>query len=222
MSGHTERNALDLDQFRLLLDEERERYESIVKGISEAGLDQSMTESTGELSSLDQHAADSGNEMYEREKDLGLRADALDTLGRIEAAMLRIESGEYGVCRSCGRPIGVERLKAIPFAEECVACAGEHGVESYQRPIEERAASFVESFSDSDDETAYDAEDAWQDVARFGTANSPQDVIGAVEYDEVYIHADEDRGAADDMDRIIADLDEDQDEEKERARDDWI
>jgi hypothetical protein len=37
-----------------------------------------------------------------------LRAAALD------AALLRLEAGRYGVCDRCGQPIGAERLAARP------------------------------------------------------------------------------------------------------------
>ncbi len=217
-------DSLDLQKFRRLLYEERDRYATLVQGLSDTGLDEPMTESTGELSSYDQHPADTGNEMYEREKDLGLRADAQVTLGRIEAALERIARSEYGVCASCGRPIGAERLEAIPYAEECVSCSGAHGENEHQRPIEERAVSFVESFTDSDEEVAYDAEDAWQDVVRHGTStNSPLDALGAVGHEEVFIEG-EDNVEVEvdpDLDQITSDLYEDEEGEKDQERERW-
>lgn len=52
---------------------------------------------------------------------------ALDeTLGieltQIKAALRRIELGEYGICRGCGREIEIKRLEAIPYVETCVQC----------------------------------------------------------------------------------------------------
>ena len=43
-----------------------------------------------------------------------------------------------------------------------------------------------------DDNVGFDAEDTWQAVARWGTANTPQDIPGAYDYDDAYINADED------------------------------
>lgn len=73
-----------------------------------------------------------------------------------------------------------------------------------QRPIEELSLEppFGRTFRDGDDYAAYDGEDAWQDVARFGTANTPQDVPPAVEYGEVYVDADEDRGIVSEVDAL--------------------
>jgi DnaK suppressor protein len=45
------------------------------------------------------------------------------TLAEIEAALLRIKKGEYGMCASCGEPIPDARLKALPWARVCVKCA---------------------------------------------------------------------------------------------------
>lgn len=32
------------------------------------------------------------------------------------------DQGSYGVCESCGRPIGEERLAAVPEATRCISC----------------------------------------------------------------------------------------------------
>lgn len=40
----------------------------------------------------------------------------------IEDAIVRIESGTYGTCQSCHRPISLERLEMIPHAGRCALC----------------------------------------------------------------------------------------------------
>jgi DnaK suppressor protein len=51
-------------------------------------------------------------------------------LAEIEAALLRIQEGRYGTCQSCGGPMGLQRLRAIPEARYCVACSGQaHALE---------------------------------------------------------------------------------------------
>lgn len=50
-------------------------------------------------------------------------ARELRELQAIDAALARIESGEYGICRSCDEPIEGDRLRAIPETPLCVACA---------------------------------------------------------------------------------------------------
>jgi DnaK suppressor protein len=50
-------------------------------------------------------------------------------LGRIAAALARIEAGEFGECLSCGEEIAPRRLELDPTAAVCIDCAreGERG-----------------------------------------------------------------------------------------------
>ena len=45
-------------------------------------------------------------------------------LADIDAALARITEGRYGTCQSCGGPMGLQRLRALPEARFCVACSG--------------------------------------------------------------------------------------------------
>jgi DnaK suppressor protein len=60
--------------------------------------------------------------------------DRLDERGKreietIDAALRRIEEGVYGTCVRCNRTISLERLRALPEALECAACASAAGDE---------------------------------------------------------------------------------------------
>ena len=44
-------------------------------------------------------------------------------LMQIDAAMARLEAGEYGVCRDCDQEIDPRRLAALPYAVLCTECA---------------------------------------------------------------------------------------------------
>ncbi len=53
---------------------------------------------------------------------------ALDSAMRKEcseilAVLQRMQMGSYGFCSTCGDEVPVQRLRALPFARECVACA---------------------------------------------------------------------------------------------------
>jgi RNA polymerase-binding transcription factor DksA len=54
----------------------------------------------------------------------GLDEMTLEEIRQIRAALRRIESGTYGICSTCGRPIDPARLAAIPSATTCVGCSG--------------------------------------------------------------------------------------------------
>ncbi|MCG8377278.1 MAG: TraR/DksA family transcriptional regulator [Chlorobiales bacterium] len=47
-------------------------------------------------------------------------------INEIEAALKRIEQGEYGICEECGEDIPEARLRLFPAAEFCVGCQEEH------------------------------------------------------------------------------------------------
>jgi DnaK suppressor protein len=77
-------------------------------------------EDISELSSADQHPADTGTETFNRERDLAI-LDGFDSeLRELEAALARLEAGEYGICEACGEQIGDARLDAMPAARFCL------------------------------------------------------------------------------------------------------
>jgi DnaK suppressor protein len=48
-----------------------------------------------------------------------------ETLTRVEEALDRLDSGEFGICAECGLEIPAARLKALPFAIRCRTCEQE-------------------------------------------------------------------------------------------------
>jgi DnaK suppressor protein len=66
--------------------------------------------------------ADAGAKTFEREQELAATHHAKELLEQNERALARITAGTYGVCESCGKPIGKARLQAFPRATLCVAC----------------------------------------------------------------------------------------------------
>ena len=46
----------------------------------------------------------------------------LDELRAIDAALLRVADGSYGVCEACDKPIDVKRLNLTPQALRCIDC----------------------------------------------------------------------------------------------------
>ena len=66
--------------------------------------------------------ADLGATSFERDQEIIVVNNARDVLAQIERALGRIEDGSYGVCESCGKPVGKMRLMAFPRATMCLPC----------------------------------------------------------------------------------------------------
>ena len=188
-----------LRQLEKRLRQEMSSLNEELKRDEEFGLGESLTDAVGELSAYDNHPADLGAETFEREKDLSLNNAKKVRLAALEEALQRIEEGNYGICLRCGRPIENERLEVLPQAVNCIGCQTQTEEEKprfLERPVEEEllAVPFARTFTPEDGENvAFDGEDAWQAVAQYGTAESPQDLGGNVDgFDEMY--SDEPRG----------------------------
>ncbi len=67
-------------------------------------------------------SADAGAKTFQREHELALTENARELLSQAERVLAKIKDGTYGVCESCGQPIGKARLQAFPRATLCVAC----------------------------------------------------------------------------------------------------
>lgn len=76
---------------------------------------------------LDQDSAEQAAQLGNVAVVSALEAEAVSQLGEIDAALKRLDVGTYGICVSCGEPIGEARLNARPAATQCLDCAGAAG-----------------------------------------------------------------------------------------------
>lgn len=44
-------------------------------------------------------------------------------LAKIDAALLRLDTPDYGYCEACGVRIATARLLELPYTEHCLECA---------------------------------------------------------------------------------------------------
>ena len=114
-------STIDTDEFRKRLEDQRARLTHAVDFLEKENPG-SMSDELGELAEggTDNHLGDTASVMYDRELDEGLEEGAQQTLSEIDAALKRIDDGTYGICEVCGKPIGAERLAAIPWARLCI------------------------------------------------------------------------------------------------------
>jgi DnaK suppressor protein len=108
----------DLEKFKKLLMERRVALVSSAEAMREKGVVLEQEELPDEV---DLASTETGQSM-----DLRLRDRELVLLRKIDKALNKIESGEFGICDNCGEEIGVKRLEARPVAEMCIRCKEEN------------------------------------------------------------------------------------------------
>lgn len=106
----------DLAEFRRLLLEERKAIsvesEATAQGRATVTLDQ---QSVGRLSRMDALQRQAMAQATARRKH-GRQA-------RIDAALHRLDDGEFGFCQDCGEDIGKKRLELDATLALCISCA---------------------------------------------------------------------------------------------------
>lgn len=199
------------EHFRAKLYQRRARLEEMIAAMEKQGLGMPLSYSLGELSAYDNHPADLGSEVFERSKDAAVRDSLRLRLSEIDEALERLQDGTYGICERCAKPIEPERLSIIPETKLCSACARSDEpagffLEGRKRPIEEEVITFPFGNAPRDN-VGYDGEDAWQDVARYGTSETPSDNPTDWSYPSYY-DKDEDRGTVQEVEKIISEQDD--------------
>lgn len=96
---------------------------SRLRGDVSAMADSALKASGGGENKIPLHMADIGSENFQQEFTLGLMENEEEMLDKIEVALERIESKEYGLCQACTGLIPKTRLNALPHTTHCVSCA---------------------------------------------------------------------------------------------------
>jgi YteA family regulatory protein len=153
-----------------------------------SNIDASLRETVDELSAYDNHPADLGTELFEREREFALDDHQDKELTNINTALEAIEKGTYGKCQVCGEEIPFERLAVLPSTLHCV----NHSPKTSggdDRPVEEDTLmrSGSNSFRHDSEHGVVDTHDSFEEVARFGTSETPSDLVGDYNnYNELY------------------------------------
>lgn len=101
--------------------------------IAEMGLKIPGLSEPGRLADDDQAQA-----LHDQFVSLEVQQRCYRTLREVNAALDRLDGGDYGVCVECGEPINHRRLLAIPWAARCIQCQERRG-QSVEE-LDERAA----------------------------------------------------------------------------------
>lgn len=107
---------------RTLLD--AERRETLARLAALTGDFDALVEASEGSNADDEHDPEGATIAFERSQVDALARQAREHLGEIDAALARLDAGDYGICERCGRPISAGRLEARPTARTCIDCAG--------------------------------------------------------------------------------------------------
>lgn len=117
--------------------EPREQQEADAKRITGPSRDEARARLERELDAATRQLQDMGiapemDEMAPRaaggavlgegEMSLASRERLANRIGRLTAALQRVDEGTYGECTICGGPVSPGRLAALPEADTCLFC----------------------------------------------------------------------------------------------------
>jgi DnaK suppressor protein len=72
----------------------------------------------------DEHDPEGPTLAFERSQASAMLDQSRRHLADIDAALLRMDEGTYGLCTTCGSEIALGRLQVRPQAPLCITCAG--------------------------------------------------------------------------------------------------
>lgn len=115
----------ELSEFQVQLNVWQARLRGDVKDLTEGAFEGNSGESRSPT-----HLAELGSENFEQDFTLDLIHNEQEVLDEVSLAIAKFAKGTYGVCERCaaeGKPekktfIPKARLKAIPWAKNCVDC----------------------------------------------------------------------------------------------------
>lgn len=104
----------ELEELRSAVAAEVGRLEADLRAVFEASQDSNAD---------DEHDPEGSTIAYERAQLAAVLDATRRRLADVDEALARLDSGAYGVCERCHRPIPAGRLAVRPFARTCVDCA---------------------------------------------------------------------------------------------------
>jgi YteA family regulatory protein len=187
---------------------EKRQHDNILNSMKRNNRGEQDRYSSGELSNYDNHPADLGSEMFETEHNMGLQVNEEYSIKEIDEALRRIEKGSYGICEFCGEIINKERLDIIPHARLCSECEDSKKLDSgylkNSRPVEEKVldAPFGRKYLNKQEDDEHEGMEQLNDVLKYGSADSPQDMGGYRTYKEYYTNKEDNQGIVEETDKV--------------------
>ncbi|MDX1701576.1 MAG: TraR/DksA C4-type zinc finger protein, partial [Melioribacteraceae bacterium] len=130
---------------------------------------------TTELSNYDNHPADNATDLTDQNTEMAIEHHKEEEIEQLESALQAMKEGTYGKCEVCGVDIPFERLEALPMARTCIEHAN-HDFDTDSRPSEEAILGSSTEHPVKNEGGVRDYEDSFEEVEKFGSSDTPQDV----------------------------------------------
>ncbi|HHV60405.1 MAG TPA: conjugal transfer protein TraR [Clostridiaceae bacterium] len=200
--------TIDKEYFKRILTEKKYEIENVVESMEKHGMSEQGQDSSNELSNYDNHPAELGTQLFTLEMNNALKTHEEHIIYEIDEALKRIEKNTYGKCAFCGREIDRERLEAVPYARLCKACEDNKEIDKdfliKNRPNEELVldAPMGRKYLNQQEDDEHEGLDQFNDLMKYGSADSPQDLGGYKDYEEFYTIKVDKQGIVDPIDQI--------------------
>jgi DnaK suppressor protein len=159
-----------------------------------------------ELSNYDNHPADMGSELYTLEMNLALKVHEQTKLNDIKLALKKIDNGTYGICENCKKQIQPDRLEIMPTARFCMECQEDKEAREINTPDQQYDevfdAPFGRKYLNQQEDDEYEGIYQLNDVLKYGSADSPQDMGGYADFEEYYTNEVDNQGYVEEVDKI--------------------
>ncbi len=108
-------------RLRAAIADERRRASEQIDALQRGFTD--IVEAAELTSTDDEHDPEGATIAYERAQVWSLFRQARADLAALDDAVARVVDGTIAVCATCGGPIALERLLALPHTRTCISCA---------------------------------------------------------------------------------------------------
>jgi RNA polymerase-binding transcription factor len=109
---------VDVERFRILLHEERDRKLALLPALR--GDITAVSAARRDSNVDDEHDPEGSTIAFELSQASALLEQSRAGLAQIDAALDRMEHGTYGICEVCGAAIPDGRLEARPWTPYCI------------------------------------------------------------------------------------------------------
>lgn len=117
----TNLNKKDIEEIRKKLMEEKEKIETELKKIAKVN-PHNKEDYEAQFEDYGDDESDNASEVVEYGLNLTLEKTLEKSLKDIQKTLARLESGEYGICKYCKKPIDKKRIMARPTSSACITC----------------------------------------------------------------------------------------------------